>query len=74
MVIFSCEQSLFHTPLNLYDIILRVRPSKIPYPLRVLFPQDITAAGKLAPELSYILGNHTVSNGYFLIHDSKSGS
>lgn len=39
--------SLFRTPLNLYDVILKIQPSKLAHPLRVLFPADIKAAAKV---------------------------
>ncbi|MCO5585783.1 hypothetical protein L7F22_039719 [Adiantum nelumboides] len=40
--------SLFCTPLKLFDIVLKVRPSKLAHPHRVLFPAEITAAVKVS--------------------------
>ncbi|KAI5084140.1 hypothetical protein GOP47_0000309 [Adiantum capillus-veneris] len=45
--------SLFCTPLNLFDIILKVQPRKLAHPHRVLFPAEVKAAVKVsikAPE------------------------
>lgn len=40
-------ETLFHTPLNLYHILLKIDRNKLHHPFRVLFPADIKADARV---------------------------